>query len=724
MRKQVVFAAITAVAAIGLSDLATAADADAEAASPGAASSEGSLVEITVTATRREESQQRVPVAVSALTSDELSNSGVETILNLTQAVPSYFGGKSGGAFQPTIRGVGSFGTSPVDESSVATYVDGIYQVNPMVNFFEFADISRVEVLRGPQGTLFGRNATGGLINIITPDPSFTTSGHVTTGVYDIDGATNAVGGLFSAYATGGLTDRIAADLAVRISGTQGYFKDVAADKTVGEAEDALIRSKIMYESGSGKDKVILTLNYRPYEDDTATAFRPLGNQTASRNLPGAILPIGTYDVSLTQEPLYKASRASASLVAQHDFESFRLISTTDEQVDTWKSLADSDDTNLAVSGYTGRTHSRSTQEELRLASTGDSRLQWGGGAYYLHQFFDGTIDIYANSLSNITSQITPKAHTDAAAGFANASYAITDALKLDVSGRFNNETREETQVINGNFNWQTAATFNKWTDTASLRYAITPTINTYVTYNTGFKSGVFNTYTTQRNPVSPEDVKMVEAGIKMEIARMARLNLAIFNQTDRNLQVTSRSPGSPVVQLLNAPEARERGIEAELQADITSQFSLQAHASYLDATYTDFPNAPAYVNNASNNGGNTLTIVNAAGMQMQRAPKFTAGLTGNYSSHFSTGVLDLSATVYHSSRVYFDFDESYSQDPYTKLAANVGWTFPDDKWKLNFYGTNLTNARIYTQINPQALSTYVGTEEPRKVGIGVSYKF
>jgi iron complex outermembrane receptor protein len=128
---------------------------------------------IIVTATRREESLQEVPVAVTAVSTEALTTSGVEQVRSLNQLVPGFNGGRNQNVMQPSIRGVGSSGTSVGDESNVAVYVDGVYQGDPYSTQIDLVEVSRVEVLRGPQGTVFGRNATGGLVNVVTPDPQF-----------------------------------------------------------------------------------------------------------------------------------------------------------------------------------------------------------------------------------------------------------------------------------------------------------------------------------------------------------------------------------------------------------------------------------------------------------------------------------------------------------------------------------------------------------------------
>ena len=173
---------------------------------------QAAIGDIVVTATRREQRLQDVPVAVTAVTSEALGRSGASDIRNLTQVVPGFFGGRASGVFLPVIRGVGSSNISVADESNVATYVDGIYQGDPFSTWTDLVKVDRVEVLRGPQGTIFGRNATGGLINVITPDPSFALNGLFSARAAAIE--TGAGDYNIRGYLTGGLSDTLAADIA------------------------------------------------------------------------------------------------------------------------------------------------------------------------------------------------------------------------------------------------------------------------------------------------------------------------------------------------------------------------------------------------------------------------------------------------------------------------------------------------------------------------------
>ncbi len=233
-------------ATLALAAVPALAQVSAAATSPQDPQQAGGLEDIVVTATRREERLQQIPVTVTALTSASVAGAGVIDIRSLTTLVPGYSGNRTTSVILPVIRGVGSGGISVGDEPNVATYIDGIYQPDAFSNSTELVEIERVEVLRGPQGTVFGRNATGGLINVITPDPSFDTRGRIAvrygrlrndSNDYDVRG-----------YVTTGLTDKIAFDFAGLYRETDPYIEDLALGKDLGWIRVFDARSKLLLQ--------------------------------------------------------------------------------------------------------------------------------------------------------------------------------------------------------------------------------------------------------------------------------------------------------------------------------------------------------------------------------------------------------------------------------------------------------------------------------------------
>lgn len=250
---------------------------------------------IIVNATRREENLQTVPVAVTAVSPQALTTSGVEQVRSLNQIVPGFNGGRNQMVMQPSIRGVGSSGTSVGDESNVAVYVDGVYQGDPYSTQIDLVEVSRVEVLRGPQGTVFGRNATGGLVNVVTPDPQFTPRARLKGSWGRMREDANNFD--IRAYATGGVTDTIAADVAVLYRSQGGYVTDLLNGGAVGDTEIASIRSKLLFQPSEDAE-FVLTVGYVDTHDETAATAQPFEGNTLGANFAGVILPDEPWEIS------------------------------------------------------------------------------------------------------------------------------------------------------------------------------------------------------------------------------------------------------------------------------------------------------------------------------------------------------------------------------------------------------------------------------------------
>ena len=232
------------------------------------------LEELVVTAQRRSENLTNVPISVTALSGEQLTGAGVATTQDLTSVTPGLVWARSSFNSQPTIRGVGNRNAGPGDEPNVATFIDGVYQPQQSATLQELNSIERVEVLKGPQGTLFGRNATGGAVNIITRKPSFTPTGDI-AGTY---GRFNYRKG--SAHLSGPI---IAGKLAASVSGAMlkddGYIRNVFLNTTQGEREAAVARAKILF---TPSDAVEIQLNglYSFSRDSISYSGQALGGNT------------------------------------------------------------------------------------------------------------------------------------------------------------------------------------------------------------------------------------------------------------------------------------------------------------------------------------------------------------------------------------------------------------------------------------------------------------
>ncbi len=718
------------------------APAPAPAPSPPQAEEQVGIEDIVVTATRREERLQDVPVAVTAITSQTLTTSGVTGLRDLTVVVPGFQGGRNATVNQPTIRGVGSSGIGMADESNVATYVDGVYQPFSFMSAQDLVEIERVEVLRGPQGTVFGRNATGGLVNVITPDPSFDTRGHadVKLGRARNDTTTYET----RAYVTTGLTETMAVDFAGMFRDTGDYIKDlVRPGNKLGGTKSLSLRSKLLVQP-SDAIRFVFTASYQDLESSQNTvipynAGTGLEN-TAGRRFPGYIPVNSPWEAGNNEIPVSNFDRLNLSLHAQFDLGFASLQSTSSYMKVHAKQNTDSDASNIFLGQIPFDTGGKSYSQEVRLLSTGSDRFKWILGVYGFWLETDWrNIRVFTSTGPGNpinTLRLDPALTTESWAGFGEATFEVVESLFLTGGVRYSTEDRTFKQRINNNqlvtgtfpASGKAEASFNKWTYRGAIRWEFSDRGNIYASYGTGFKSGVFNELGTRGIATDPETIESIEGGIKVDPAPWLRTNLSVFHYDYKDLQVQARAADGVTYVLQNAATAELYGGELEVTAEPVPDFNVRAAFTYLHSEYSNFPRAQTFrpATNAAGVeiGGNVTEEFDVTGNQMIRAPKYTISGGINWSTDLAGGRFQAIGNIYWSSRVYYDFRNLFSQDPYTTISGELAWTTPDEAWRFSLWGRNLTNEDILQNLRPGGLGTDAIYDRPREVGVGASFRF
>ncbi|MDF0546514.1 TonB-dependent receptor [Sphingobium sp. H39-3-25] len=688
---------------------------------PTASTNAGGIEDIVVTATRREERLQRVPVTVTAITGNSLKSSGIIDTRQLTQVVPGLVGSRNAGVNQPVIRGVGSSGVSG-DEANVATYIDGVYQADPYTTNLDLVEIDRIEVLRGPQGTVFGRNATGGLINVITPDPSFNLRGHVDgtygnlrgAGDYDLRG-----------YVTDGITENMAFDFAAIYKKTDGYIDDVTRGGRLGNDEYYGVRSKLLFKP-SDAAQFVLTGEYA-HRDSNLNANQLYGNNTIGIRYPGVILPTGPWQATLATIPFLNTSKYNFALQSKFDLGAVNLETTSSYQHGRVNQRQDSASSNINL-GYLGpNTQQNTVSQEIRLLSNGDGPLQWLVGGYLFYTHFFGTVTAQTPAAAGPpavnTSVFGPRAHTLSGSGFAEGTYRFTDTLFLTLGGRYTTERRKFRQSLNGNELFpEQSVTFDKFTYRAALRWQFSPRANIYASYGTGFKSGIYNAVGTSPNPTKPENLKAAEIGVKADPTHWLRANISIYHYNYTDLQVIARDPTGSLYILQNAATAEIYGGEFETTVAPTRDISLHGNFAYTHGVYNKFPLAQGFAPNPA--GGNFTIVSDVAGNEMIRAPRTTFNLGADWNHTFDKGAFGASVNVYHSARVYYDFTNNFWQKSYSLLNAQVSYAPPGDRLKFIVSATNLTNAAVFQSLRVSGSATDGLLERPREVKGTIQFRF
>lgn len=708
-----------------------AATASAQAMEGEAAQGSG-LEEVVVTAQRRSENLQSVPIAITALTADTLAKQGVGRTLDITSVTPGLVITPAVSAPQIYIRGVGTLNAAPGEESSNAVYVDGVYLAALPSAIFSFNNIERIEVLKGPQGTLFGRNATGGLIQVVTRDPSFDDTYQVDLSYSDYE-TIDA-----SAYASGGLSDNVALDIAgyYRDQG-EGYGTNLFNGVDVNKSREKSIRSKLLWNAGENT-VVKLAADY----SESATSAGP-----ARSVIPGSVALGGqTYlgdpqDLNFNLHPYAATTGGGASLRIEHDLPWAKLLSISAYREGTFDVDSDQDSTALAIVNAVVRTDFSQITQELQLQSNQDGRLQWIGGLFYLasetNQTPFGLSGASQAAVGGFNDRFASQ-DTDSYAAFAQGSYSFTDSTRLTTGVRFSKderaiEGRDETGI--GTINVVDRDTsFDSTTWRLALDQKLNDDVMVYGSYSRGFKSGIYNLLAPTAPPVRPEQLDAFEIGVKSELfARAVRANLSSFYYEYSDIQLTQQIPGG--VFLLNAAEATMYGLDAELLAEPFDGLTLRGGLNVLHAEYDSFPGAPATLPSPATcatippstlpgprTGGNTTCAIDAAGNDMVRAPKWTLNFGADYRWMTSIGALTASANYYYNDGYFPDPDNRIRVANYALVNAELGWQSESERVGVRLWARNLLDKEYYSNIVTSTGDN--GTPGiPRLVGITLSFK-
>jgi iron complex outermembrane receptor protein len=670
-----------------------------------AAQSDG---EIVVTAQRRSERLKDVPASVTAISGAALQAAGITGIQNIVQLSPGLTYHSTAPYAQPAIRGVGTIVTSAGNDPNVAIYVDGVYMPTQTANTFDLNDVSRIEVLKGPQGTLYGRNSTGGAILVTTEQPAFKPRLDMSASY----GRFNEV--RLNGFATAPLTDTLAASLSGSYHDDDGYVRDVTTNTRQARYKEWSVRSKLLFQPTSD---VSFTLkgDYASKYDNTGYSIKVLNGNLDRTGLVGTvIIPSDPREIALTRVPYSDVKGGGVSLVGSIDM-GFANLST----VSSWRKtkgyfVNDQDRTNLFANEITLGSRQRTIQQDVTLTSTGTGPFKWLGGINYYNDW--ATIDDFR---SNGALLVNSRMRTNAISGFGEASYELVDGLVATGGVRYSTEKRRYNAASPA-----TAITNSKrwdaWTPRFSLRYAVTPQTNVYATYSEGFKSGVYNTNAVAPVPVNPEHIKAYEVGAKYGSGGIS-FNTAAFYYDYSNIQLTAiTGTGQPA--LLNANGTHIYGGEADLSWVVSPEFRLRINGAYTHARFVNFPNAQVTIPKPT--GGNIQTLGDASGNRVPRVPDWTGGISGTYSIPLSSGRVDLDGSLYYNGKYYWEFANRLEQKAYVLANGSISWNSEDDRYKVTLWGRNLTNKlySIYIADSPRADA--VAYARPRTYGVSFAVHF
>ena len=674
--------------------------------------------EIIVTAQRREQKLSDVPISITALTGDQLAATGVVSSTDLATVTPGLQFPVAGAFAQPTIRGIGTTVTSAGSDANVAIYIDGVYQPSQAGNIFNFNNIERIEVLKGPQGTLYGRNATGGALNITTSTPSLT----------DARAKLSASYGSFSevrlnGYVSVPVSDTLAVSVAGLYTDDDGYTRDVGRQVDLSNYDERAFRGKIFFKP---TDNFELTLagDWAKKTDLTGYSLKPLGGNTAQN----VTIDPDPFHVKLSFTPDFSTKSRGASATAKLGLGDFTLSSISSiRRVDAYF-FTDLDRTEVAASRAEFNTRQKTFTQEFNLASGDIGDFSFVTGAFYYNDKADN-FNLRVNGVLGVTGRVT----AEALAGYAEGTLEL-GPLSIIGGIRYSSEERGyvATRPTGNPTSLDTSVRYSAWTPRAALRYEFSPSDNVYATYSRGFKSGTYNVSGFSTIPVEPENVDAFEVGFKHYRAGVT-FNASTFYYKYSNIQIQAIQVATGLTALTNAAKAEIYGAEAELAVPLGSGFDLRGGVAYTHSEYTSFPGAlittprtAAAVCGANPNRpcGNTQAAGDASGNMMVRSPKWTGNLTLDYEGVFGGGTFRSSVTGSYNSGYYWDVDNRVKQDPYFLLNGRLSWGPEQGNWRISLWGRNLTNTTYQLYAVDTTQADAVAYARPRSVGVAVDFDF
>jgi iron complex outermembrane receptor protein len=685
----------------------------------------GVLEEVVVTAQRRDERLVDVPISISSVTGGKLQRDGISSLFDVAQEVPGLRFDAAGANIEPSIRGVGTLLTGPGLKPNVPIYVDGYYVPTELATNFQLLSISNIDVLKGPQGTLFGRNATGGAVLVRTLDPSFdpTLTARATYGSYERRDV--------SIYGSTPLTDTLAANVAGSWQRGHGYVNDINTGRDDdGAYENWEIRAKLLYKPQEALN-FLLALDHTEIDDPAFVAWSAYEGLTSGSVFPGVKVATGPWNTAQGFVSSNREKVNSISLTARYDISIGTLSSYTQYRHDEAFEDFDSDVTAATVSRAIYAVYDNTFTEELNLASHRGAPFSWVAGLYFYRN--DNVYNPYNVSLAG--RPITEVFYTDnpskSYAGYADATYAVVSHLFLTAGLRFTEDRISEHFNLLHVRTGSAADTFSNWSPRGVLRYELNDRSNVYGSYTAGYKSGALPSASFSTVPLRPENIHAYEIGYKYS-GKTLQFETSAYYYDYKNLQVSAFTGFSSVD--TNAAKSTIYGTDAHLTAQLTHELALNVGAAYGHAVYDDYPNASGYVQNlnpaSSGYGlfnsslvGSTGNTFNASGNTLPRAPRFTANVGLNYNHRFRGGMLELSATDYYTTRVYFDPINQFSQGAYSIVNLRATWSMPDQRWAFSLYGTNVTNEAYRNQVLPTSYAIKQSYGPPVQVGGSVIFR-
>lgn len=684
------------------------------------------LREIVVTAQKRSENLQKVPISVTAADAATLANKGVANTADIGTIAAGVNVRINNSSFLPYIRGIGTNATTT--ESPASLYVDGVYIPYSRGGLSGLSDVTQIAVLKGPQGTLFGRNSTAGVIQVTTRNPTQDFHAELGSSIDNYETLRT------DAYIAGGLAEGVTASLAGQY-GVQGigWGKDyTTGHDTHRVARDVNLRGKLVFTPstqtkisvvGQYFDQKFVGIVYTPYPG-TRTTY------------PGALPVANGYNTRNDLDGFLRNKGYSASVTINQHLGFADLLSISSYQNMHSTLLFDNDGTAAPLFTVSGDQPNHAYTQELQLTSPTSGPLTWVVGAYYFNnkEFSSPSLLTMRAPFSSPLpfSFIRRDGHqtTQSVAGFAQGTWEFLTGSHLTLGARYTWEKRDLLASQQFSLTLPTgpgpllasSQSIEKPSFRAALDHQFAPYVLGYVSFNTGFKSGGYNLLAPIAPAYLPEKLNAYEAGLKTQLFdRRIRLNASVFYYDYTNIQVSQVVNNIAIVS--NAAKAHTYGLDLEMQALMTKGLELSGALGLLHAEYADYPNAQIAIPNPS--GGVTITAGNVAGNRLPSSEKVSGNLALDYDTALAGARLHANVTGAYHGDSYLEPDNFIRQPAYVTLNSSLKVTLPDERTSVTIFGRNLLDERVLTAANTSAnVASVVYDAPPRTYGVALHYSF
>ena len=706
---------------------------------------DNALEEVVVTATKRSVALQDLAGSANVLGADKLGPGGIQEVRDMQVDIPNLSLGDQFGFARVFMRGIGMTSIDIGGEGAVAFLQDGAIVPRPAAQLMGMFDLDQVEVLRGPQGTLYGRGATAGAINMVTAKPGKELGGYlsVTAGNYSL--------AQFKGAIDVPMGDALSMRLAGSLDSRDGYGNNIFTGSDINDRDASAYRATFVYDAGG---PLTATLSAQYYEeDDNNYAFSYFG-QSEGSSIPVPFgVPIlggntvgmvggGFYDINSDQEPINDRDGQLINLTIDYAFNdrvSLKSITSSQSMDRFLRDDLDSTDANLfGQNNYTEE--SDSFGQEL-IVNYSSNRLDVLSGVMYFEEELYGEVRV---PLTNLCFLLAPEAcgtpvgdflnggnylqdgdvDIEAWGAYVEANYSISDKWSLIAGLRYNYEERDGTgsfifDAISLNVPTNQRESWNDLTPRITLQYSPNESMLLYATYTEAFKSGVINTGSTSP-PLDPETVDAFEVGLKGQNASgTLRYSVAAFFYDYQDMQISFVDETS-TVSTVNAAEAENSGIELEVDGSLGNGFAFDFYLTYLNAEYQEFFNGDY---------ANGFAITDLSGNTLPNAPESTAKLGLTWEGAVGGGTLTVRGEAYYQDDVYFtewNREDAY-QKSYEQINASIDYSWTD-QWLLSLWGRNLSDEEVMSNniiTAPLYDSLRVGAVlPPRTYGATVTYQF